>query len=243
MRLLTLDIETLPHEGWVWGLHDQNVALSQLKRPGTIASFAAKFYGKREVHFADIIDGEKKMLKYAHELFSEADAIIGYNSIKFDTRWVKAQCAKLRLPPIKPFKNIDLLRTVRQEFYLPSYKLEYVSRFFGLKGKVPTGGFDLWRDFMEGCPKARAKMRRYNIGDTRLTEELYTELRPYIKNHPNIGVFEGRQCCPNCGGNHVQSRGAYVTRERSYPQHQCRDCFAWLYMVDGKLQQKLRKAA
>lgn len=246
IRLLTIDIETLPHEAWVWGLHDQNVGLSQLKKAGFIASFAAKFHGERRVYHADIHDGEKAMLRQAHELLCEADAVIGYNSQKFDVRWFKGQFAKFKMQPISPVKHIDLLRTVRSEFYLPSYKLEYVARFFGVGAKVPTGGFELWKDFMAGCPKARAKMRRYNIGDTKVTEALYDELLPWIKNHPNIGVFEGRECCPKCGGKRVQSRGEYVTREKSYPQYQCRSCFTWLYMVAGKLQegvQRLRAAA
>lgn len=246
MKLLTLDIETLPHEAWVWGIHDQNVAINQIIKPGVIASFAAKFHGKREVFHADIYDGEKAMLRQAHSLLAEADAVIGYNSKRFDVRWFKGQFIKIRLPPTKPFKNIDLLKTVRSEFFLPSYKLDYVAQFLGLGHKVPTGGFELWKAFMAGCPKARAKMRKYNIGDVRLTERLYDVLLPYIRNHPNIGVFEGRQCCPTCGGEKVQSRGNYVTREKSYPQFQCRSCFTWLYMVAGKLQegvQRLRAAA
>jgi hypothetical protein len=113
---------------------------------------------------------------------------------------------------------------------------------------VQTGGFDLWKDCMAGDEKAWRKMRRYNIGDTVLTEKVYDVLRPYVKNHPNIGVFEGRPCCPKCGGEKVQARGHYVTREKSYPQFQCRTqgCFAWLYLVGGKLQegmQRLRSAA
>jgi hypothetical protein len=246
MRLLTIDIETLPHEGWVWGLRDQNIALNQLKKPGVIASFAAKFHGERKVYHADIHDGEKAMLRQAHELLGESDAVIGYNSQRFDVRWFKGQFIKHRMQPIKPIKHIDLLKTVRSEFYLPSYKLEYVAGFFGVGAKLPTGGFDLWKSFMENCPKARAKMKRYNIGDVRVTEAVYDVLIPWIKNHPNIGVFEGRQCCPKCGGERVQSRGQYVTRDKAYPQFQCRACFTWLYQVAGKLQegvQRLRAAA
>jgi DNA polymerase elongation subunit (family B) len=249
MRLLTVDIETFPHEVYAWGLHDQNIAINQIKKAGVIASIAAKFHGERKVHFASVHhDGEKGMLRKAHELLSEADAVIGWNSTPFDVKWIKGQLLKHRFQPLKPFKQIDLLRTARAEFRLPSYKLDYVAQFLGIGCKVQTGGFDLWKDCMAGDEKAWRKMRRYNIGDTVLTEKVYDVLRPYVKNHPNIGVFEGRPCCPKCGGEKIQSRGEYVTREKSYPQFQCRTqgCFAWLYLVGGKLQegmQRLRSAA
>lgn len=249
MKLLTLDIETLPHEVWAWGLHDQNIAINQIKTAGVIACWAAKFHGERKVNFASLReDGERAMLRKAHDLLSEADAVIGWNSAPFDVKWLKGQFLKHRFQPVKPFKQIDLLRTARAEFRLPSYKLDYVARFLGIGCKVQTGGFDLWRDCMAGDEKAWRKMRRYNIQDTVLTEQVYDVLKPYVKNHPNIGVFEGRQCCPKCGGGKVQARGYYVTREKSYPQFQCRSsgCFTWLYLVAGKLQegvQRLRAAA
>lgn len=249
MRLLTIDIETLPHEVYAWGLHDQNVAINQIVKPGIVACWAAKWHGERKVHFASIHEGgEKAMLRQAHALISEADAVIGWNSASFDVKWLKGQFLKVRLPPLRPFKQIDLLRTARGEFRLASNKLDYWAQFLGIGQKVKTGGFDLWRDCMAGDDAAWRKMRRYNIGDTILTEKVYDILRPYIKNHPNVGVFEGRQCCPKCGGTHLQSRGEYVTRERSYPQFQCRnrECLTWLYQVSGKLQegvQRLRSAA
>jgi hypothetical protein len=82
----------------------------------------------------------------------------------------------------------------------------------------------------------------------RLTEQVYEKLRPWVVGHPNVGVFDGDHCCPKCGGNKLQRRGQYVTRNKSYPQLQCRTqgCFAWLYLVSGTLQagvQKLREAA
>lgn len=246
-RLLVIDIETFPHTVHTWGLHDQNIAINQIVEPGGIACFAAKWVGEKGVTFASVHEGtERQMLRKAHELLSEADAVIGWNSASFDVKWLQGQMVKHGLPPPTPFKQIDLLRTARGKFRLASNKLDYVAQLLGVGKKESTGGFDLWKACMEGCPKAWARMKRYNIQDTRLTEEVYLKLRPWITNHPNIGVFEGDHCCPVCAGTKIQSRGYYVTRSRRYAQAQCRTCFSWLYLVNGALQagvQKLRSAA
>ena len=237
MKILTVDIETFPHEVYAWGLHDQNISLNQIKKPGTVACFAAKFLGEKTVHFSSVHAGtEKAMIRKAHDLLSEADVAVGWNSTAFDVKWLQGQMVKHGLPPPKPFKQIDLLRTARGKFRLASNKLDYVAQFLGLGCKEQTGGFQLWRDCMAGDDKAWKKMEKYNIQDVRLTEAVYLKLRPWIVNHPNIGTYDGEHCCPSCGGDKIQSRGYYVTRHRKYPQAQCRGCFAWLYLVKGTFQ-------
>ncbi len=247
MRLLTIDLETLPHEVYAWGLHDQHIAINQIKTPGRIACFAAKWLGEKGVIYAADHEGtERQMLVKAHALLSEADAVIGWNSASFDVKWLQGQFIKHGLPPPIPFKQIDLLRTARGKFKVASNKLDYWAQFLGIGRKESTGGFDLWRGYMAGDEKARRAMRKYNIQDTRLTEQVYLKLRPWITNHPNVGVFDGSHCCPVCASQKIQSRGFYVTRSRRYAQAQCRSCFAWLYLVNGMLQegvQRLRSAA
>jgi hypothetical protein len=247
MKILTIDIETFPHEAWVWGLHDQHIALNQIKKAGTIACFAAKWLDKKGVEFASAQEGtERQMLIKARDLLCEADAVIGWNSQSFDIKWIQGQLIKHRIAPPSPVKHIDLLRTGRGKFKVASNKLDYWAQFLGIGRKAHTGGFDLWRECMAGDEKAWAKMRRYNVQDVLLTEEVYGVFRPWITNHPNVGVFEGSHCCPVCASQKIQARGHYVTRSRSYPQAQCRSCFAWLYLVNGLLQegvQKFRSAA
>lgn len=249
MKILTIDIETLPHEAYVWGLHDQHIALNQLKTPGTIACFAAKWFGEKKIQFAGINElTERQMLQRAHDLLSEADAVVGWNSASFDIKWLQGQFIKHRFAPPQPFKQIDLLKTARAKFRVASNKLDYWAGFLGLGHKEQTGGFDLWKACMAGDEKAWKTMRRYNIQDVRLTEQVYERLRPWIVSHPNIGVIDQHHCCPKCGGTKFQHRGQYTTRHQNYPQLQCRTtgCFTWLYLIRGELVagvQKLREAA
>ena len=228
MKMLILDLETMPHEAWVWGLHDVHIAPSQIKRAGVIASFAAKWHGERKVIYADMREGEKAMLRKAHALLSEADAVIGWNSAPFDVKWLQGQFVKHGMGPCAPFKNIDLLRTMRSKFRIASNKLEYAAPYLGIGYKVQTGGFQMWKDCMAGDEKAWARMRRYNIADTVLTEKIYDKLLPWITNHPNVGLYDGTECCPKCGGDQFQRRGYQHSLTRRYARLQCRGCGSWL---------------
>lgn len=242
MRLLTLDIETLPHEVYAWGLHDQSVGLNQIIRPGVVACWAAKFHGERTMHFASMRDGEKAMLRKIHSLMGEADAVIGWNSTSFDVKWLQGQFVKVGLGPPEPFKQIDLLRTARAKFKLASNKLDYVAGFLGIGQKVKTGGFDLWRDCMAGDDRAWQTMERYNKADVKLTEAVYERLLPWITNHPNRSVYTGEHCCPKCESTKLQARGYAITTTRRYVRYQCKVCGAWSQSVASEPGSALIKA-
>lgn len=229
MRLLTLDIETRPIEARVWGLWGQNVGINQITDPGGLLCFAAKFHGDRKVHFhSEWEDGTKGMAKALHRLLDEADGVIGWNSDKFDLRWIQAQFLQHGMAKPSPFAKIDLMKSVKRQVYLPSYKLDFVARWLEIGQKVRTGGFDLWADVLAGDDKARAKMRRYNIGDVRLTEQVFERLhgKGWVLGLPNSAI-EGGHCCPSCGGERLQARGYQHTKTRRYARWQCKDCGAW----------------
>lgn len=246
MRLLTIDIETRPINADLWSLWNQNISLAQIHDPGDLLCFAAKFHNEKKIHFfSEWADGQAVMAKAAYRLFDEADAVVGWNSDKFDIRWLLGKMMQRGMSKPSPFRKVDLLKSVKRQAYLPSYKLDYVAQWLGVGRKVPTGGFELWRGVGRGEDLARAKMRRYNIGDTKLTEAVYDRLasKGWVQGLPNLSVKYADKCCPNCGGKHLQSRGEYQTNSVLYPQVQCRSCFSWLYLVEGKLQTKVKVCA
>lgn len=238
MRLLTIDIETRPIEARTWGLWGQNIGINQITDPGGLLCFAAKFHGERKVHFHSAWDdGEKAMARRLHKLFDEADAIAGWNSDKFDVRWIQAQFLKHGMAKPSSFVKVDLMKSVKRQVYLPSYKLDFVAGWLGVGRKVRTGGFDLWSDVLAGCPKAQAKMRRYNIGDTTLTEQVFDRLneRGWVMGLPN-GSIDGGLCCsnPTCQSERLVRRGYAVTKTRRYARYQCRDCGTWMQSVHSE---------
>jgi DNA polymerase elongation subunit (family B) len=235
MKILTVDIETRPNEVYTWGLWNQNVGLNQIKQPGSLLCFAAKFRGERQVHFhSQWEDGEKGMARKLLALFNEADAVCGWNSDKFDIRWIHAQFLKHGLGKPSPIAKVDLMKSVKRQVALPSYKLDFVAKWLGVGSKVDTGGFGLWLDVMAGDPKAQALMRKYNINDTKLTEAVFDRLheRGWVLGLPNHSITDG-DVCPNCGSDNLRCQGTRDTKTRSYQRYQCRECLTWVRSVNS----------
>lgn len=225
-KILTIDIETKPGKAYVWGLFDQNIGLSQLIEPSAPICFSAKWLGSKEVFFhADWIDGHEGMIAAAHGLISEADAVVGYNSDGFDLKKLNGEylLCGLTLPP--PVTSIDLLKTVKKLGF-QSNKLAYIGPLLNIGSKVANEGFDLWRKVDEGDVAAQKRMQKYNVGDVRLTEQLYLTLRPFIVNHPHLGEV-GSTACGACGSHRLHKRGPRRTKTYLIQRLQCQDCGAW----------------
>lgn len=226
MRVLVLDIETRPSLAYVWSLWDENVPLQRLVETGSVVCFAAKWLDEKRVHFhSDFHDGHEAMVRAAWELIDEADAVVHYNGTAFDIKHLNREFALLGLDPPTAHRDIDLLSVVRRRFKFVSSKLQHVAEQFGLGSKVEHSGFDLWVRCMADDPKAWRIMRRYNVGDVRLTEALYRRLLPWIKHHPNRGVFDGiDHVCPSCGSADLMRRGHAHTPTAAYVRYQCKAC-------------------
>lgn len=239
MKILTVDIETAPHLGYVWSLWQQNVGLSQLAQVGTVICWAAKWHGDKTVMFgSDHHDGHIEMVRKIRTLYDEADVVVTYNGRSFDNKHLRREWVLAGMSPPAPHKDVDLLTVVRKQFKFASSKLDHVAQQLGLGSKVKHDGFDLWLRCLAGDDKAWAKMKAYNVGDVRLTEALYDRLLPWIDNHPNRAVFsdEVKGGCPRCGSLKYAFRKNRTTQTRSYRQFQCSGChgyFSGTHSVDA----------
>ena len=88
---------------------------------------------------------------------------------------------------------------------------------------------DLWIECLKDNPKAWVVMEKYNKRDVVAAELVYLRLRPWIAQHPNLGVFSANSAtrCPKCGSDHVQKRGYEVTQASRYQRFQCMSCSGW----------------
>lgn len=229
MKILLLDIETAPNKVYSWGLYDQDIHIDQIVEPGYTLCWAAKWHGKPRVEYDSVHHSStKSMVKRIYELVNEADAIVHYNGRKFDMPHLKREFLQFKLAPPTHYYDIDLLTQVRKHFKFSSNKLDYVAQQLGLGSKVKHKGMTLWKECMDGCPKAWTTMKKYNIQDVRLLERVYDELLPWLTNHPNWGLYvdSDRPTCRNCGSTNVVKVGLARTNTQTYQRYRCKDCHA-----------------
>lgn len=229
MKILFLDLETSPNLAYVWGLWQQNVAISQLQASTEVICFGARWNDSDRVIFkSQYHHGKDVMLKEMHRLLDEADVVIGWNSESFDSKHMMREFLEAGMLPPAPYIDLDLMRVVKGRFRLPSNKLDYVSQLLGVGAKVKHSGFDLWLDCMAGKKQAWAEMKTYQIQDVNLLVDLYEILKPWIKRGPHSALHDGvEDGCRNCSSTNLQRRGYAKTTSATYQRFQCNDCGSW----------------
>lgn len=231
MKILFLDLETSPNLAHVWGLWQQNVAITQLERSTEVICWGARWLGSDKVIFkSQHHHGKEKMLDELHKVMNEADVLIGWNSAAFDSKHIKREFIENCYLPPAPWKELDLMRVVKSQFKFPSNKLDYVAQKLGVGAKVQHSGFQLWLDCMAGNSKAWAEMKEYQIQDVNLLVDLYDILLPWIDNHPHVGASQGNtEACRNCGGMNLVRSGKKILSGSTVQRWQCKDCGRYLH--------------
>jgi len=229
MKILFLDLETSPNLAHVWALWDQNIAINQLVSSTEVICFGARWNDSNKVIFKSIHHhGKEAMLDEMHKLLDQADVVIGWNSISFDTKHMNREFLENGYLPPAPWKDLDLMRVVKANFRMPSNKLDYVSQLLGVGSKVQHSGFQLWLDCMAGKSAAWKEMKEYQIQDVNLLVDLYEILKPWIKNGPHSALHDGvEDGCRNCSSTNLQRRGTAKTTAGTYQRFQCKDCGTW----------------
>jgi RNase_H superfamily len=224
-KILCVDIEWSPAKAYVWRMFDENISPAQLIDPGGLLCFCAHWIGSKEFMFySEWDDGKAKMAEVLRDLLDEADAVVGYNSDRYDIPKIRGHLMLEGLKPFAPLTSIDLIKTVKK-FGFVMNRLAYIAPLLGVGDKMKNSGFQLWRDVIEGDPKAQRTMRRYCIQDVRVTAALYKKVLPFINNHPHLGDDKGE--CGACNSKNVQSRGWRRTKFFKVRRIQCQDCGSW----------------
>src|ERR1035437_8993712 len=130
------------------------------------------------------------------------------------------------LAPLPPIPSIDTYKTAKQHLLCNSNRLDYLGKFLGLGGKLPTPK-GLWLKVLQGDAAAVRLMVKYNRGDVLLLEKVFLKLQPYMSSHIHRQLFGGDGACPRCGSNHIQMRGIHRATTNTYQRYQCQTCLGW----------------
>lgn len=234
-KILYYDIETAPAQVYTWSLFKPHIGIDQIISPSRILGFSYMWHGQKKARWvSEYHNSRKEMLDTIHDLFDEADIVIGYNSKGFDTPWVKGELLVEGYLPPAPFLEVDLYQVVKRNTRLLSKKLDYVSELLLGENKVKHSGFAMWKGCIEGDPDSWELMKKYALVDTELLPPLYEKLRPWITNHPNIALIDSREdlSCPRCGSEDHQRRGYLHTGAGRFQRLRCNDCGSWFRMFN-----------
>lgn len=251
LGILIYDIEVSPALGWFYPpLYKTNVF--RVEQHQILMSISWAWYGEVDkkgkpiVHNAKLNDyktrykadklDDYELTKKLHEILNQAEIVVGHNSRRFDNKMANTFFMKHGLGPTSPYKTVDTLSDAKGYFRYTSNKLDEISKQRGSQGKTAIRVGDLWYDcLVNGNPKSWKLMQEYNDQDIVETYNRYEEQRPYIRNHPNMGVYLQQQgVCAHCGkSGTLQSRGESPRVNGMVRQYWCNPkhggCKGWNY--------------
>lgn len=238
IKIGMLDIETAPILGSVWSIWQQNVGLNQIERDWYILSYAFKWLGDPKIYYRDKrksykTEDDKELLDDLWKFLDEADVIVAQNGVRFDSKKINARFILNGYPPPSPYKIVDTMLQAKASFGFTSNKLEYMTDKLCSAKKLKHNeypGFELWKACLAGDMKAWRCMKKYNVRDITSMEELYLIMLPWMKGHPNYGLYINPEapCCNRCGSEDIQKRGTYKTDVGVYQRYHCGSCGGWL---------------
>ena len=241
-KILLFDIETTPMQVFVWGLFgNKYINHGNVIEDWNILSWSAKWLFDSHV-MSDIATpaeakrrDDSRVCKGIHNLMDKADIVVAHNGDKFDIKKLNTRFFMNGFHPPSPYQSIDTLKVAKRSFSFSSNRLDYLGQIMTNKGKLETN-FQLWKDCLQGDRDALERMLEYNEEDVRLLEEVYVELRPWIKSHPNVGIWEDGEVCPTCGSDDIEPNGSYyTTMTNMYESHKCNSCGSHCRKMQGEL--------
>lgn len=232
-KILLLDIETTPLEAYIWQTQVWKARVSDdnvISRWFMLA-WAAKWLGSKECMSMSVTgeealrEDDKRITAGIWGLLDEADIVICHNGDTFDIPNLNTRFLVNGMSPTRPYRSIDTLKVAQKQFGFSHNSLNALGRVFQLGEKLETN-FGLWRRCKNGEDKALIEMEEYNRGDVDLLEKVYLKMRPWIKGHPNLGIYmeSEEKVCSVCGSEDIVPDGYYTTNSGKFRAYRCNSC-------------------
>lgn len=230
-KVLLLDIETAPMVCFAWKLFDTVLRPESVIHDWFILSWSAKWLFDSNI-VADVLSSQEtknkddsRVIIGIWKLIDEADIVITHNGNRFDLKKLNARFAFHKLSPPSNYSSIDTFQVAKNNFGFSSNSMDFINGYLGIHQKTETN-FDLWKRCYDGEEKALKDLCEYNKNDVGILEELYVRLRPWIKGHPNLGLYvdSDNEVCPRCGNESLTKIGYYYTTLNVYKSFRCDQC-------------------
>lgn len=235
-KVLVWDIETSPLQAYVFqkSIWKANISADQIISEWFMLCWSAKWLFDDTI-MSDRITGKEavkeddsRVVKSLWRLLDEADIVIAHNGDSFDVPNMNTRFLVTGLPPTSPYQTIDTKTIAQKQFGFTHNSLNGLANALGLTPKLDTN-FEMWKKCVAGDEAALEDMRVYNKGDVETLEEVYLVLRPWIKSHPNLGLYveTDEPICPNCGSKNITwTNKFYYTQTGKYHTFRC-ECGAF----------------
>lgn len=249
-KILLFDIETSPLQAFIFqkSVWKANVGADQVISEWFTLTWSAKWLfddtiiSERLTGKEAIKEDDSRIVKSLWKLLDEADILIAHNGDGFDVPNMNTRFIVNGLPPTSPYQTIDTMLVARKQFGFTHNSLNGLAKFFGFAPKMETD-FELWKKCVAGDDEALAYMQEYNKGDVEVLEDIYMKLRPWIRSHPNLGLYVESESavCPNCGSEEIEWTGKfYYTQTGKYDTFRCK-CGAFGRSRTSSLPKEVRK--
>jgi len=230
-NVLLLDIETAPMLVYSWTLFKPHLSHDNIVDDWFMLSWAAKWLHHPDA-VSDVVTPREavtrddvRICRSLFRLMERADVIIAHNAKKFDIRKIQARFLVHGIGRPSPYQVVDTLLESRKNFAHSSHRLDYLGQILVRKEKLETN-FGLWKKCMMGCEESLAYMDKYCKQDIYLLEDVYMQIRGWIKSHPNMSLYveADEPVCPTCAGNDLTFCGEYMTMAGAFNSFRCNKC-------------------
>jgi hypothetical protein len=233
-----LDIETAPTEGLAWGAYDTN--LIRITRSFYILCFSWQWQGG-DVHTHALPDykeykkdrrDDTALMETLSEYLDKAEVVVAHNGDNFDMKKINARMLINGITPYSDVRQVDTLKACRQRFGFERNNLAFVAPMLGVGDKLANTGVDMWEKCIDKDKYHKKEwdmMRKYNAHDVVILEQVYRRIRPWIKNHPNMGALRKDISCTHCGSDKTIKSMVRVRltgkKPQRYQQRRCKGCW------------------
>lgn len=249
-KILIFDIETSPLKAYIWqkNVFKSTVGEDQVLSEWFMLCWSAKWLFGDEV-FSDRLTGreakaedDSRIVGSLWKLLNEADIVVAHNGDSFDVPNMNTRFIVNNLPPTSPYQTIDTVTIARRQFGFTHNNLNALARVFGLPLKQEMK-FEDWKRCVDGDEPSLRKMETYNRGDVETLEEVYLKIRPWVRGHPNLGLYidSTEPVCSNCGSSSVEKTDKfYYTPAGKFALYRC-TCGAYIRVRQSAVSKEVKE--